>query len=365
MSHWDKVESLVALMDTTAEDTIEKVAAENDVTQNDIIVHHNLTQANLYTGENVVTLAENGGDSKLFAGVNIIEKVASDEMDMDSALVAAEEVGLSADDLDVIDAHLSAQAEQAGVLAKTASDADFGDEKEVIASDDVWEKIAEAHEFLAAAGIDPVAAMELGETLAQAETEEEAEKVASEYSDLDDSVAEKVAEALEYLSDIEGVPLTDLMASYDKEAASLAGVVDSAKDGARKLYNMDSSRIADGIKGAAKTIGNKLSGRDLKRTLSQHGETVNKAAKIKSDLKKGQDRLTKSLKAGRISKDTYNQKMKNIGAEASKYGGLNKHIKDAKKAIKSEKIKTYGTRAAVGGAAVGTAGYAAYKANQN
>jgi len=207
-------------------DTIVKVAAESDVTRNDLIVHHNLTEGNIFTGEGIVKVAEDEAPSALLSAVDVYEKLATDQIDESQAMEMLKEAGLTADDFNIVADLLDKQAAEAGLVPddepaeedKTASDA--GPEAEEAA----WEKIAEAYEFLDQAGLDPVASLEFAEQLAAAESDTEQEKVASEWDGVDEESIDKIAQVVEYLSDIEGAPLSELMATFQKEAASLKGI---------------------------------------------------------------------------------------------------------------------------------------------
>jgi len=201
-------------------DTIVKVAAESDVTRNDLIVHHNLTEGNIFTGEGIVKVAEDEAPSALLSAVDVYEKLATDQIDESQAMEMLKEAGLTADDFNIVADLLDKQAAEAGLVPddagdKTASDA--GPEAEEAA----WEKIAEAYEFLDQAGLDPVASLEFAEQLAAAESDTEQEKVASEWDGIDEESIDKIAQVVDYLSDIEGAPLSELMSTFQKEAASL------------------------------------------------------------------------------------------------------------------------------------------------
>jgi len=100
----------------------------------------------------------------------------------------------------------------------------------------IYEKVAEAHAFLASHEIDPVEGMMFAENFRAAADEEEEDKVAAEYDDLDGRTIEKIAEAVDYLSDIEGVPLSALMEEFEEEQDKVAAskTMKSVKKGLSK-----------------------------------------------------------------------------------------------------------------------------------
>jgi len=246
MTFFQKVASFGQAVQASEDvESIVKVAAESDVSRNDLIVLHNLTVGNVYTGEDIVKVAEDEADSILLVAVSAYEKVASGEIDEAQAISMVEEAGLVADDL----------YDVAGLIDKQASEAG------VVADQDVWEKVAEAHEFLVEAGLDPVASMEFAETYSAAEDGEAQDKVASEFDGLDEESFDKIAEAHEFLSDIEGVSLTDLMDEYDKEAGSKVDAAKKALNSVKDdLSGEKSKRVAKSMKSG---LWNKKSKEDV------------------------------------------------------------------------------------------------------
>jgi len=101
----------------------------------------------------------------------------------------------------------------------------------VYADEAVWEKIAEVHSELVHAGIDPVQGLIFADEFNEAPNDYLQEKVAAEWEEWDAGDIDKIAEAVNYLSDIEGIHMVDLMESYDKEAGWLRNTRKAVKSG--------------------------------------------------------------------------------------------------------------------------------------
>jgi hypothetical protein len=194
-------------------DGLIKVAADS-VVPADIVFMHNLIDGNIYTGEGIIKIAEDMGEPILGVAADVYEyvKEAGDDYDEKLAIAALEEAGLTLEDYAQVEYLLDKQAEEAAG-------------GEIVADEEVWEKVASAYEFLASQEIDPVSAMEFAENYAVADSDGEKEAVASEYDGLDEESFDKIAEAFNYLSDIDGVPLSDLMYEIDKEAGYATDLV--------------------------------------------------------------------------------------------------------------------------------------------
>jgi len=110
----------------------------------------------------------------------------------------------------------------------------------------IYDKVAEAYEFLSDQGIDPVEAIAFADEFQSAPNEYLQDKVASEWQDVEEGDIEKIAEAVNYLSDIEGVPLVELMYEYEKDAKEHKK--DDYQERARKIARNNS--IAGALIGA-------------------------------------------------------------------------------------------------------------------
>jgi len=203
MTFYDRVESFAMASDAAADfDGLVKVAEDSGVTVNDLIVHHNLTQGNLFTGENLIKIAEEIEPSALLGAVNVFEKMASDNYSDEDAMAELASYGLEVEDYEKVAEALNGQMEE-------------------IALDRDLDKVAEAHAFLEENGIDPVSAITLITDLNNIGSPEEGEKIASEYSDLDADMEDKLAQVQDFLMDLEVVHPEDAMIAYDKEAGVL------------------------------------------------------------------------------------------------------------------------------------------------
>jgi len=252
MAFFKTLDSLAIAADATGDyDGIIKLAEESEFTVNDFKVHHNLVYGNVFTGENLVKTAEDLEESRLVTAVELYEKLASEEIGEDEAVEALEAVGLTVEDYNMVSDLLDKQAEEAG-LVEPAAEAGG-----ITADDAVWEKVAEAYEYLTDGGLDAVASMEFAEAYTEAEDEEAQDKVASEYDGLDEESLDKIAEAFEYLEDIEGVPVSALMEEYDKEAGKMGNIVEKvwkskAMKSAKSAKDAATKRMSDNREGLRK-----------------------------------------------------------------------------------------------------------------
>lgn len=304
-----------------------KVASNNDVSFADIVALHNVTSANIFTGENLVKLAADMEPSRIAAVGELWEKIAADEIGDEGIRAFADGIDLDDSEIQYILEAIDKQAEEAGVF----------DESEIHADQETWDKIAEAHDFLVAADIDPVEALAFADAYMNAEEAEEGagEKVAAEYSDIDQESFDKIAEAFDFLADIENAP--GLMAELTKVAAKMP---DPAEVEARR----------------AKTR-NKMLGADYGKpevTLSTKGTNTGKGGRYQNKLTAAQKKIVKNYKApadiaikDRLS--THKATKANLGKSVSKsFSNLSGKAKGR-----------LGAGLAAGAAAVGAAGYLA------
>jgi hypothetical protein len=316
MTFFKTLDSLASAADATGNyEGIVKVAEESEFTRNDLIVHHNLTHGNIYTQEGIIKVAEDEEESRLVTAVMVYEKLAADEMSEQEAIDTLEANGLEVEDYNDVAALLDKQAEDAGLI----------EDEGIVADEEVWEKVAEAFDFLAESGLDPVTSMEFAEDFSMAEDEETQDKVASEYDGIDEESIDKIAEAFDYLSDIEGVPPSVLMAELDKEANAFT-------EGAKK-------------------IGEKVwKGGAMKAAQKKRSQAIDKFYANKKGFKTGKKRwLAEDERLNGVAGAKQARKWKN----------------EAKAEIRS--IKKHRAKV-VGGAAAGTtaaaAGTVAYKKNK-
>ena len=263
-------------------DSFIKSASESNITVNDMNMAHNLTSedVNLYTGEGVIPQDEAIEVSRLSGAVDLMVKQASvDPLTEVDAVAYLGEIGLTVDDYNEIYDHVPED-----LVTKVAAEMDETEvvaDTELTADDAVWDKVAEVHSFLTDAGLDPVASLNFAADFNEAEGQDAQDKVASEVEDLEQAEIDKIAEAVEYLSDIEGIHPADLMAEWDKTAGAR---MDAMKLGLKNLggkiqatgtklkgkatKGMDAAKA--GVKSAKKTslkIKNDLTGENLKRAM--------------------------------------------------------------------------------------------------
>jgi hypothetical protein len=317
MTFFKKVASFGQTVEASVNvESIVKVAGESGISRNDLIVHHNLTQGNVFTGANLVKVAEDEADSVLLVAVSAYEKLASDEINAYQAMAIITDAGLTAEDFN----------EVADLIDKQASDA-----AGITADDDVWEKIAEAHDFLSEAGLDPVSSLEFATEFSAAESEYEQDKVASEFDGLDEESIDKIAEAFDFLSDIEGVSMVDLMDEYSKEAGARE-MVGRAAAGAREM----GGRAAAKIRNAGSVAKNKFNG--ARRTLDGSTARMSEA----------------DLRAAEASAAKLDKKYLGIHAYSKNTRSKAKATVDSKRAVHDSNVSNR-NRARIGVAAGGIA----------
>ena len=192
-----------------------KSASESDVTVNDMYMAYNLmsNDVDLYTKEGFIENDDNVEPSRLSSAIDLMVKQASaDPLSDEDAMEFLTEIGLEANDYNEVYDYVGAD-----LIQKVANEVD-GVESELTADDAVWDKVAEAHDYLVGAGLDPVEALNFAADFNEAETVEDQDKVASEIEDLEQGEIDKIAEAVNHLSDIEGIHPADLMVEWDKVA---------------------------------------------------------------------------------------------------------------------------------------------------
>ncbi len=290
-----------------------KSASESDITINDMNMAYNLTSkdVDLYTNEGIIPQDDNIEVSRLSNAVDLMVKQASTEpLTENDAVAYLGEIGLTADDYYEIYALIPED-----LIQKVANDME-GVESELTADDAVWDKIAEAHDYLVEAGLNPVESLNFAADFNEAESDEARDKVASETEDLEQEEVDKIAETVEYLSDIEGIHPADLMAEWDEK---VAGKMDVAKAGLKK--------------GLGKA-GDILSGKNIKRA---------------KNAKKRADRFAASTVLDKRNNAPYALETENarkLGRKVRAAGSSN---------ISKAKLKTLAARGGVGAAAAGGA----------
>ncbi len=294
-----------------------KSASESGYTVNDMYMAENIVNGDidLYTGENMIAQDDQVEESRLLGAIDLMVKQASiDPLSEADALAHVEDLGLSVDDYNEI---LGALPED--LIQKVANDAD-GVENDMTADDAVWDKIAEAHDYLTEAGLDPVESLNFAADFNEADSQEAQDKVASETEDLEQEEIDKIAEAVDYLSDIEGIHPADLMAEWDDK---VAGKMEAVKKGLKTAKNVFSGAEVAGAK----------------------------ARKVRS-LKAGAKGLDKQYKKARgMPGDNYGGKLKSRTKlrEIEAAGDANIKAKELRR------IKAIGGAGAAGGAAAGGA----------
>ena len=362
----------------TEDGVLFKVAADMDVTYADMVALHNITNANVFTGEGLEKIAEDAEPSRIAMVGDLWEKIASGEIGEEGIVMAAGEIPLEDDEIGFILTQLDKQAEEAGIEGFEAEEAG------IIADDETWEKIAEVHEYLEDAGLDAMSALDFAVDMMNAEDDEASEKVAAEYEDIEDEAFDKIAEAIDYLSDTEGA--YDLMESYDKEAKSIVQNVgeflskdrrtikDTVKQTAKKGWEGYKKAIkGEGKKGLRKKISegktNISKGNELKDTAAKGHKARNEAlANYKKkdsmtvETSFGGKKKTPSPKTG--AKSAVEKAQAKSGKKtADDLGGRSEYLKGQEKALGKNKkalrkINTH-QAAAVGGTALVAGGGAA------
>lgn len=174
-------------------DGILKVAAEDNVTSDDLVAYHNLIQANMFTGENLLKVANiENSDSKLVQLGLTIDKVNAENLDESIILKTAEELGLDQEDVNFVIENLQRQAREAGIV-------DTNPQFEKEAED--FSQVSNAVIILKQAGLDPKAAIELALNVDEnGQTTDE--KVAAELTQLSEADLDKIAEAMGELGEM-------------------------------------------------------------------------------------------------------------------------------------------------------------------
>ena len=174
-------------------DGILKVAAEDNVTSDDLVAYHNLTQANIFTGENLLKVANvENSDSKLVQLGLTIDKVNTENLDESVILKTAEELGLDQEDVNFVLDNLQRQAIEAGIVE---TNPEFEKQAEE------FDKVANAVILLKQAGLDPKAAIELALNIDE-NGQATDEKVAAELTQLSEADLDKIAEAMEEIGEV-------------------------------------------------------------------------------------------------------------------------------------------------------------------
>ncbi len=341
-----------------------KVASDMEVGFADMAALHNVTSANVFTGEGIVKIAEDAEPSRIALVGDLWEGLVNEQLGTETIKIASDQIGLDPEEISFLLDHLDKQAEEAGIL---------GGEDEVMADDETWEKIAEAHKYLSDANIEIMPALDFASDMIAAEDDEAGEKVAAEYSDLDDDTFDKIAEAIEYLSGVEGA--YELMDAYDKEAGSILGAVGTGvsaiNDGLHK--NITIKGIKDGVKKAKDGYVNMVKGKHkdhakkaIRRTAKDiefHKAKKDKLIKDEAGFQTGKYDRPSESKSGFFSgsnpdyhKTTEDGMQNSIKAARKAEAKSMVANKSAKKHLRKIRLKQ---TAAIGGtAAVGTAGAA-------
>ena len=168
-------------------DGVIKVAQEDGVSPDDLIAYHNLTQGNIFTGENIIqTKTEpEQSDSKLIQLGFTIDKVAQENLPIETIFDKGAELGMDEEDVAFVMDNLRRQMQEAG-LAEPQVD------------EETKEKVAQAISILRNGGIDPKEGFEIALNVDENGHFID-EKVASIASKYNDAQFEKIAEAVELL----------------------------------------------------------------------------------------------------------------------------------------------------------------------
>jgi len=169
-----------------------KEAAENDVTYNDMVALNNLLNGDAATGENIIQPNGEIADSRINVAIMGYEKIASQSITQNELLQELNQVGLTGEDFDIV----------AGLIEKQASDrleAEFMSRMDGI------------HGGLMTANIDPMEAVHFMDSFAQAENNEEQDKVASEYPHYSEADLEAIAIAKVSLDELSDTGATEPM----------------------------------------------------------------------------------------------------------------------------------------------------------
>jgi len=166
-----------------------KTASEDGVSKDDLVAFHNLTQGNMFTGENLIQLEKEAeeSDSRLIQFGFAVDDYVAGNLDDEGLMKVAYDMGLDEEDVQFVLGQVGIQMEEAGLIQKEAS---AGLDEELL------DKVASAVQFLIENDINP----ELAFTIA-ANTDEEGypvdEKTASLMGELGEEALDKIAEALD------------------------------------------------------------------------------------------------------------------------------------------------------------------------
>jgi len=167
-----------------------KVASEEGVTSDDLVAYHNLTEGNIFTGENIIQIEGDASksESPLIQLGFTIDKVASEGLDESIIFETAKNLGMDDEDVAFVISQLQKQAEEAGIV----------ENKE---TNEEQEKIANAITMLKEAGLDPKEAIEIALNVDEEGnfTDEKVAEAAAKYTEED---FDKIAEAMEMIGEI-------------------------------------------------------------------------------------------------------------------------------------------------------------------
>jgi len=215
-----------------AKDGLLKTAAVDGVSYGDLIAFHNLTQGNMFTGRNLIKLAEEDmKTSKLVQLGEAIDRLNNQEITKQDLYKIASDLGMDAEDVDFVLDQIEKQAEEALGVNKEASPSDKDHDGKPDAEEDhgtlpkgfkgthkdaerlkkeknasfeeYAEKVAEAMDYLASNNIDPydglyIAAHVEGDGIAD-------EKVAAEVAEagFTEEDIQHIAKVAEYLGGVD------------------------------------------------------------------------------------------------------------------------------------------------------------------
>lgn len=164
-----------------------KTASEEGVSKDDLIAYHNLTEGNIFTGDNIIQIEGDpeNSDSKLIQLGLTIDKVASEGLDENLILEKAAELQMDSTDVGFIVANIQKQAAEAGVV-------------EPDQDPELVEKVASSMKYLLNNGIDPIQAYEMYLNVDEEGnfTDEKVASLAQQYTEED---FDKIAEAIEMI----------------------------------------------------------------------------------------------------------------------------------------------------------------------
>ena len=189
MKFMEKVASyLDAYTTSDAKDSLLKVASEDGVTTDDLIAYHNLTEGNIFTGENLIAIETDPeqSESKLIQLGNTIDKVAAEGLDESLIYKTAEELGFDNEDVAFYLASLQKQAEEAGLAPQANAPS---------------ENVVNAVNLLKEAGLDPVEAITVALNVDE-EGNVTDEKVAAVIANYTEEDLDKIAEAMEMIGEV-------------------------------------------------------------------------------------------------------------------------------------------------------------------